>query len=145
MLERDDFWIGYLLVSYQADVSADVDPIGFFLGNAPYREGILKENTDVYDPNSGVPPGGIGASIFFEVIRDYDLKPPPIVAGDPLAIRATLSRTRTAPHEVGHQFGLGHNDGRLIGGIMSYTGDLYFTPNHINLMRWRVKSPGEGE
>lgn len=142
-LESDDFWIAYLLVSYQGDESSDVDSTGFIGGFAPNRNSNIRGNTDYYDPSLGVAPGGIGAVIFVEAIRDYALKPlPPSLPGER---SITLARTRTAPHEVGHQFGLDHNSLREDGGIMSYVGDLRFTYNHINLMRWRIKSPGEGE
>jgi hypothetical protein len=147
--ERDNFWVGYLLVSYQGDQNSDADPntvpSGFLGGIAPSQNINSRINRDFYDPNLGVPPGGIGAVIFIEGLRDYALAPFPIHI-DPITQQiATFARTRTAPHEVGHQFGLGHNNFRDDGGIMSYTGGLYFTPNHINMLRWRVKSPGEGE
>ena len=140
--ERDNFWIGYLLVSYQGSDILDVDSTGFLGGVAPYKTNATRENVDFYDPNSGVPPGGIGATIYIESIRDYSLKPIDAIIFSGII---TLANTKIAPHEVGHQFGLAHFNQQPDGGIMSYTGDLRFNPFHINLMRWRVKSPGEGE
>ncbi len=138
-LERDDFWIAYLLVSYQGNITSDVDPTGYLLGIAPSSNNDVRLNVDVYDPVSGVPPGGIGASIFVEAMRDYQLKPPP--PSLPLEELITFARIRTAPHEVGHQFGLWHG-----GGLMGYSSEpLNFIADHINMMRWRIKSPGEGE
>jgi hypothetical protein len=51
-------------------------------------------------------------------------------------------------HELGHQFGLkGDNEdgsGPNYFGVMGYSGNSYsFVERHINLMRLRVKSPGE--
>lgn len=140
-MEYDDFWVGYLLVSYQGDEQNDVDRDGFLGGNAPHSADLVRYNTDIYDQTFGAPPGGIGAVIFLEGMRDRSLTP--FRANEDLF---TFARTRMAPHEVGHQLGLAHNEGLAgtSGGIMSYTGTLYFTGNHVNLMRWRVKSPGEG-
>jgi hypothetical protein len=141
-LERDDFWIGHLLVAYQGASSQDVDPIGAALGIAPYKNDTITENVD-YVPSFGIPPGSIGAIIWIEALRDYTLKPLPQSIFDPPPFK--MANLRTATHEIGHQFGLGHNNHDLTGGIMSYPGDSYFTSNHINIMRWRVRSPGEGE
>jgi hypothetical protein len=143
IFEQDDFWIGYLLVAYQEGTRTDTDSRGAYLGVAPYKEDNTRGITDVYDQNLGVPPGSIGAIIWIEVIRDYALKPLPPIG--PLDQPVTMARIRTAPHEIGHQFGISHNDNSSNGGIMSYSGDLFFSNNHINMMRWRVKSPGEGD
>lgn len=60
-----------------------------------------------------------------------------------------------APHEVGHQFGLSGDtsplSGEVVYGIMSYGKGvvtvnppyLKFVPAHLNMLRWRVKSPGQ--
>lgn len=147
--ERDDFWIAYVLVEYQGEANLAVDPggtnYGFLGGVAPLRADNTRDNTDLYNTSLGVPPGGIGDVIFIESMRDRQLTP--FESGEP---STTFARTRVGTHEVGHQFGLGHNGGlpsgnNPAGGIMSYVGNLYFTPNHINLMRWRIKSPGQGE
>jgi hypothetical protein len=47
------------------------------------------------------------------------------------------------PHEIGHQFGLkGHAEGF---GVMSAGGlkTAEFVPRHLNVLMWRVKSPGQ--
>lgn len=139
--ENDDFWIGYLLFGYQgSDYLNDTDRNGFTGGFAPYRADATRVNEDNYNQSVGVPPGGIGAVVFVESIRDRYITP---IAANELPL--TFARTRTAPHEVGHQFGLNHNVFIVgDGGLMGYTGELFFTPNHINMIRWRVKSPGEG-
>jgi hypothetical protein len=137
-LGLDDFWIGYLLVSYQADSLSDADFYGGFYGISPTKNNAISENQDFYTPYFGMPAGGIGAIIFIETMRDGNLKQPPPPYPDPLYRDYTLAKTRTAPHEVGHQFGLNHNNYDPNGGILSYTGDLHFSPNHINMLRWRV-------
>jgi hypothetical protein len=58
----------------------------------------------------------------------------------------TNLRMKTIPHEVGHQFGLGHGDNSSQFGIMSQDFVLApnsFAPQHLNILRWRVKSPGQ--
>lgn len=141
VLERDDFWIGYMVVAYQATDSTSVDPQGFVGGYAPLRNESILPLQDVYNNRFGITPGGIGDIIFIETMRDYDLLSPPLLPGEK---DFTLARTRVAPHELGHQFGLAHEES-LTGssGLMSYTGSLYFVPHHINYMRWRIHSPGE--
>jgi hypothetical protein len=50
------------------------------------------------------------------------------------------------PHELGHQFGLAGDKPNPDFGIMSDEGvgtSLRFFYGHINIMRWRIKSPGE--
>lgn len=135
-MERDDFWIAYVLISYQAMEQVDADSEGFYAGVAPMRNNSVLPNQDNYNQNVGVSPGGIGAILFIEGIRDGALWISPSTF--------TYPRTKVATHEVGHQFGLAHNEALgSNGGIMNYTGTLYFASNHINMMRWRIKSPGE--
>jgi hypothetical protein len=51
------------------------------------------------------------------------------------------NRRATAAHEVGHQFGLA---GDVAGyHIMSTYEVLDFVDTHLNVLRWRVKSPGQ--
>lgn len=56
----------------------------------------------------------------------------------------------TVPHELGHQFGLLGDQKRTTFKIMDYSNYIgnvvneeSFHPEHINIMRRRVKSPGE--
>ena len=83
-----------------------------------------------------MPEGSYGAFVFIEGMQDE--------------IRSTNNQTRhnwlmAIPHEIGHQFGI-QGDGVNTGwGIMSYGTGVRsdFHPEHINLMRWRVSSPGK--
>lgn len=71
-----------------------------------------------------VPKGSEGSILFLETVRD---------SGGLLPIVS-------APHEVGHQFGL---KGDATGfGLMSVEGTT-FVDRHLNVLRWRVKSPGQ--
>jgi hypothetical protein len=126
-IESDGFWVVYLQLAYQGGVTEDVDP-----DNESIIVGItdLDEATASNDATSeaSVPRGGQGSLVFLESARDAD------------------RRARPAPHEVGHQFGL-KGDGYLYRdrtdfGIMNPTGPLAFIPSHLNVLRWRVKSPG---
>ena len=121
--ELDDFWVGYFQDAYQPGVNRDVDPdvepqVGY--GVSP--------NCGCADTggSGNVPRGSIGSLTFVEVLRDRF---------DPLA------SVDTAAHELGHQFGL-LGDGVGNQGIMNGQ-SFEFIPAHINILRWRVKSPGE--
>lgn len=49
-------------------------------------------------------------------------------------------KVRTAPHEVGHQFGLKGDASGF--GLMSSSGSgqpLTFVDRHLNILRWRIK------
>lgn len=55
-----------------------------------------------------------------------------------------------APHELGHQFGFFGDQPSLLFGIMDYPNNnmstssrVQFHPEHINIIRRRVKSPGQ--
>ena len=141
-MESDDFWVGYIMIAYQADEKSDVDSTGFIGGYAPLRGVGVNPPQDVATTPFGITSGGIGEIIFIETMRDYDLKPPPLLPGE---VDFNLARTRVVPHELGHQFGLAHGISLPGGGgVMGYTTTpLYFVPSHINYMRWRVHSPGE--
>jgi predicted Zn-dependent protease len=69
--------------------------------------------------------------IYIEVQRDTELN------------NGIVRLIRTVPHEVGHQFGLKGDDANNAFGIMSYGDDLQFVPEHLNILRWRISSPGK--
>jgi hypothetical protein len=121
--ESDGFWVVYVQLGYQGGTTNDGDPDSEFI-----IAGItdLDQATASNDATSeaSVPRGGQGSFVFLEAARDVD------------------RRARPAPHEIGHQFGLKGDDKRTDFGIMNTTGSLAFVPKHLNVLRWRVKSPG---
>lgn len=150
--ERDDFWVGYLLIAYQSVSGFEYDPSyyppldltrGFQVvgGVAP----AINREIDVVDgtiDSRGVPRGSLGAIIYIESMRDMDSSPN--LAPDRINFN---SRIQVAPHEIGHQFGLKGDSNDPYAGVMAnlgITNSFHFNSGHINLMRWRIKSPGEG-
>jgi hypothetical protein len=129
--EGNDFWVVYLQIGYQGDPVEDVDP-----GTEQANGGITTAlgTTDDVTSSAGVPQGGEGSLVYVESSRDGDLN---LMLGDDFKVR-------TAPHEVGHQLGLSGDAPAL--GIMSTSGSgepLRFVDRHLNVLRWRVKSPGQ--
>jgi hypothetical protein len=129
--EADDFWIAYLQIGYQAEERRDMDPVesvtgGEGIGRDPGKA-VSNVNATKY---TDILPGAMGAMVYVETDRDADA-----------TSNIFTFRVRTAPHEVGHQFGLlGHDPDY---GIMNDRGTpLVFVPAHINMLRWRTKSPG---
>lgn len=126
--ERDDFWVIYVQVGYQQDPVRDKDPDGedAVTGVTP-----AYATADSTTNSAGVPRGGDGTIIFQETSRD----------ADQADARGDENRRATAPHEVGHQFGLrGDAPGFH---IMHAYEPLDFVPDHLNVIRWRIKSPGQ--
>jgi hypothetical protein len=151
--ELDDFWMGYVLIGYQAGwfagVGIDVDGDPIRIQNGQLMDGVVggasptptDASMDLDDTATGafdVKPGSIGSIIYIESMRDWDISilsnpnPPPGVPD---------FRTRTVPHEVGHQFGL-RGDGPGFG-LMSVNETPQLVPAHINVIRWRLSSPGK--
>jgi hypothetical protein len=133
--ESDNFWISYVQIAYQPGTDTDRDPDtdrklipdDTDLGVTPDVEAI-----DVVLPNcSNVPRGAVGSFLFQEVIKDI------------FHLEGLTDKGFTAPHEIAHQFGiLGDQNGLK---IMSkeLNPDPTFIPEHIHLIRCRVKSPGQ--
>lgn len=124
--ESDDFWVVYVKVAYQHSRELDRDPD---LEGSPDPNWVLgvaftPEAADSVSQFVNYPRGGEGSLIYLETIRDEG---------------APLLDARVPPHEVGHQFGLkGDRPGF---GIMSVATSA-FVETHLNVLRWRVKSPG---
>lgn len=148
IFERDDFWIGYILIGYQSAQNAENDP-----QLTPQSQGQLwvggvtppvNGSSDLADgttDSAGVPRGANGTVFYIEALRDLDAGPN-LYGGLPYK-----SRIRTAPHELGHAFGIDGDGNVPEYEIMASEGvstGLQFWYSHINLMRWRIKSPGEG-
>jgi hypothetical protein len=135
--ESDNFWGVYIQIAYQGEPSRSYDP-NFALseidtdvaGQTPSLG-----DTDSVSNSLGVPAGGEGSLIFIETLSDY------------FRNRGGSERGLVTAHEIGHQFGIkgdGTNDGVMRGSIVNVPlGDERFVPEHINIMRWRVKSPGK--
>ena len=122
--ELDDFWVAYSQDAYQPDVGRDAD------SNAEGTAwGGISPACDCRDTggSGNVPRGSIGSLVFVEVLRDRS---------DPVA------NADTATHELGHQFGLLGDAPAVDQGIMNGR-SFEFIPAHINMLRWRVKSPGQ--
>lgn len=158
-IERDDFWVAYILLGYQGPLTDDLD------GNSGTQFedghlGIMPQLSLPCDcvssttcPPSGstcavVPQGGQGAIIFQEVVRDtvYFYQ-------NVFTPSKTVTVVRTAAaHELAHQFGLQGDDVGIVFKLMDYpdfnlpgvTGpSIEFHPEHINILRRRIKSPGQ--
>lgn len=138
--ESSDFWIVYIQLGYQGDVNIDSDPNS--------ENGIagtgLGTSLDLISSCSGVPKGGNGSLVYLEAARDVEEN-----TRTPQGNITLPFKKKTAPHEVGHQFGLrgdnvpGSGSDPTDYGIMSYSAGLFLAPQHINILRCRVKSPGQ--
>ncbi|MBI1829306.1 MAG: hypothetical protein HYR87_07530 [Thaumarchaeota archaeon] len=144
--ERNAFWITYIKFGYQIGITLDengqVDPnsgdndpdsLNAVIAGTPQFSVADSISSDPSNPPV-VPIGGNGSLIYLEVSID--------AAKEHKDVTETNTPT---PHEMGHQFGLkGDNAAK---GIMS-TGYIapvirHFILEHINILRWRAKSPGQ--
>jgi hypothetical protein len=133
--EKKDFWVVYVLLSYQGLQLEDFD--------GRDMAGLLEDGTGgetsgvgtFFDdlPTSGLLPTGSNATLFYlESARDLEIA----------ASSHPEWNAGTVPHEIGHQMGL---DGDKINfGIMSSTGATFnFVDRHTNILRSRIESPGQ--
>lgn len=133
--EADNFWVAYFQIAYQPEIYFDRDPdTDRDLIAVPSTLGITPASSliDIVPSNcSNMPIGGHGTFVFQEVIRDE------------FNVAGIKDNGLTAPHELGHQLGInGDGAGQK---IMSRELDpeSVFIPVHLNLLRCRVKSPGQ--
>ena len=86
--------------------------------------------------NNVVQSGGDGAWVFVETCRDR-------LANDvPPAAPGLVERD--VVHEIGHQCGLDDLAGGIMAGrLQNAPPVLGFIPSHLNLLRCRVRSPGQ--
>ena len=117
----------YVQVDYQPDAVHDFDPntetsVGGY--TSPFAL------TDDVTNSAGVPRGGNGSLVFVETMRDRVRFPGSIID------------TISAPHEVGHQFGL-QGDAAGFGIMFNSSESPVFVDRHLNVLRWRIKSPGQ--
>ena len=135
-VQSDDFWIVYIQIGYQPAVSEDCDPNkNNCLGGV--TPSLITNARDAMRNYEEIPQGAEGSIVFIEAMRDYDANAP----GSSLKFRI-----QTIPHEIGHQFGLrGDNRDPVtlpVQGLMGYSSGFTFADEHLNIIRWRKKSPG---
>ena len=129
--ESSNFWVAYLQIGYQHEADEDNDPNGETGGATTGVGGSWSGGIDAYAGPGSIPRGTDGALIYIEVQRDTELN------------NGLVRLIRTVAHELGHQFGLKGDDAANSFGIMSYGNDLQFVPAHLNILRWRISSPGK--
>jgi hypothetical protein len=130
--QSDEFWIAHLKIGYQPDVSRDGDP-GLIGPGVPTphtlgEAGAFTANS-VASNCVGLVAGGHHALIYQETQRDW------------FALNGVSNDNLTAPHELGHLFGLAHQGNGLMGDP-SYNNPS-IDESHIHMLRCREKSPGE--
>ena len=128
--EKDSFWVVYVLSTFQDTPNDDWDSDG------TAGEGGTGGVTWSLTSTSVLKRGGQGSSANRETIRDRLTNGTKAKAG---------LEARVITHEVGHQFGLGHNTDIMF--VTNQDGPLgaafHFSNMDQNLLRGRVKSPGE--
>lgn len=123
--EDDDFWVVYVQIAYQPTVEEDCDPnrgactAGISVGSIFDVDNVTNE--------AQVPTGSQGSLIFIESTRDGN-------------DTSNNLRLKAAPHKIGHQFGINGDDASPF--LMGYSPGLMFEDKHLNVIRWRRKSPG---
>lgn len=138
-VESNDYWVAYLQVTYQGDPTRDYDPN--FNDDPNAMADLAGQTTGTFSNiivtnEQGVPAGGEGSLIYIETLRDYFFNN-----------NNVSERGLNVAHELGHQFGIqGHRDTDAImktSTVNVTTSEEYFIPAHLNMIRWRVKSPGQ--
>jgi hypothetical protein len=88
---NDNFWVGYIQIAYQGRLGTDTST-----ENNNIKLGVTLSSTgnSVGADCSGMFAGGLGSLIYQETQRDL------------FAFSSVANDDLTAPHELGHQFGL---------------------------------------
>jgi hypothetical protein len=134
--EADDFWVVYIQIAYQGSSNRSHDPN--FAQNEDDTDVAGQTSvsgvTNSVTSSAGVPRGGLGSLIYVETLTDY------------FRYRQVNERGLVVAHEIGHQFGIaGHRptDAVMKPSVSSVQStEEKLVPDHINIIRWRVKSPG---
>lgn len=135
-LEKNSFWVVYVLSSFQYEFTEDADPFGEPEGATG---GIVVDATGQLS-TVNVAKGGKGCTVYLETIDDRLNK---TLVG--AAAQAGLE-ARVVAHEIGHQFGLAHNTGVMTSSQQNGPAPgaaFQFSNADKNLLRCRLKSPGE--
>jgi len=135
-LENDNFWVAYICTGWQFIIKEDLDCDLEKNGNGSTR-GISFDNIG-YDAISDdkVVNGNKSSLLFIETILDSKTK----------------FGAKIIAHEIGHQFGFSHgnslpflesNNMKLMVSNADNNTSLEFIDRHKNLIRSRIKSPGQ--
>lgn len=127
--ETDQFWVVYVVSAFQPETYITFDDGGFLGDGDATNEGLTRGIVIGPTSNTAVAQGGNGALIFRECVRDS-------------GINNALYR-RVVAHEVGHQFGLAHSTALMSSSVNNADSADTLEDRHINLIRCRVKSPGQ--
>lgn len=157
--ENDHYWVIYITGCWQGGTLADGDPQTeeFVLGlNSPYLPG---EGQVIKVKDSEVARGQEIIFLYKEVMVDM-LQTFTHLRRLPTSMNNIMDvENRLSAHEVGHSFGLSHGDAELSTIISEFRNNKmgvmttapidgigssqHLIPRHINLVRSRIKSPGQ--
>jgi hypothetical protein len=134
--ELDDFWISHIFLAYQPQSLSDLDPFS----DAQQGQGAISGTTliDIVldsvasPPNtpSSIPNGGDSSLVYLETTRDIEVS----------SMISNYQKVTTI-HELGHQMGL-KGDASGFGLMSNQSSSITFVDSHLNILRSRVKSPG---